>query len=158
MKTYGTIFIFLCAPWGMTCKDVFHVQKSYKQLTSFKPLAKHFLWSIHIRHPDSLAELNKINKNQEIFGNFRLKSCNWIRQWSLFFLHGWNWSITGGSTGSSSVHKDITLQNNSLKDWFNWIVSCKCVRMCIQLFQVIRFSERSMDILPDITQSRWYID
>ena len=78
-----------------------------------KEVVEYVIWSTHWRLPDSPTELDKINENLEISRNFGLKSYNWIRQWHLFFLQRWDWSISGGSTCSS--RNMITLLNDGIK-------------------------------------------
>lgn len=120
LSLYHTLFLFLF-------QLLYHANVSLKA-TNWTLLLNH---TIEYIHADSLAELNKINKNQEIFRNFRLKSCYWIRQRHLFFLQRWNRSITGGSTGSS-IYNNIILERKIhwVINWWHLVSACSSFIVC----------------------------
>ena len=48
-------------------------------------MSMQYLEYLKFQNIDSLAKLNKINENEEVFRHFGLQSCNWVRQNHLFW-------------------------------------------------------------------------
>ena len=126
----------------INCK---HADKYSCSVSIPKEVKEYVIWSTYWRLPDSPAELNKIDEDLEIFRNFRLKSYNWIRQWHLFFLQRWSWSISGGSTCSG--RNIINLLNDGIKD----------TEQFSTYSPLYRYQKRSSSILDDKLNSLYRV-